>query len=94
MKIVIDITEFEWAYLNKRVKNGEQLNYIERLIVNGTPLPKRHGDLIDVKDVLKKINLNYNNHQMIDVHSIKDIISTTQPIIEADKAESEELHER
>ena len=41
-KIVIDITEHEWEYLNKLVKNGDVLGHYERLIVNGIPLPKGH----------------------------------------------------
>lgn len=47
MQLVIDITEHEWEYLNKLVKNGDVLGHYERLLVNGVPLPKKHGRLID-----------------------------------------------
>lgn len=47
MQIVIDIKKREWEYLNKLVENGDQLGHYERLLVNGTPLPKEHGRLID-----------------------------------------------
>ena len=47
MKIVIDISEEKW----KRVKDGTSCMPIE--VLNGTPLPKGHGRLIDA-DKLKK----------------------------------------
>lgn len=56
-------------------------------IKNSTPLPKGHGDLKDTQDIINRLNLNYNNHQTINVQSIKDIIQTTPTIIEADKGE-------
>lgn len=47
IEVVINITKHEWEYLNKLVENGDQLGHYERLLVNGTPLPKGHGDLIE-----------------------------------------------
>ena len=52
MQMVIDITENEWEYLNKLCDNGDILGHYERLIVNGTPLPKGHGDLIDRQSLI------------------------------------------
>ena len=51
-------------------------------IVNGTPLPKGHGRLIDadrLKEVFRK-NTGYDYHDLIDI---------APTILEADKAESE-----
>ena len=55
MQIVTDITEHEWEYLNKLVKNGDVLGHYERLLVNGIPLPKGHGRLIDSDAYKEKV---------------------------------------
>ena len=55
MQIVIDIKKREWEYLNKLVENGDQLGHYERLLVNGTPLPKGHGRLIDADKTISNI---------------------------------------
>lgn len=59
-------------------KHGE---YIKK----GTVIPKGHGDLKDVQDIINRINLNYNNHQSIDAYSLKDMIATVPTIIDADE---------
>ena len=33
-------------------------------------------ELIDVKGLMQRVNLNYNNNQMISVSALKDIINT------------------
>lgn len=60
-----------------------QINVINA-IKDGTPLPKGHGDLKDIQDIINRINLNYNNHQSIDAYSLKDMITTTCTIIKAE----------
>ena len=72
MKIVIDIDE---NILND-AKNGHiRLGEIADAVLNGTPLPKGHGDLID-RDKL----IGY-------IHGTKSIIATLDAptVIEADK---------
>lgn len=59
MQIVIDIKKREWEYLNKLVENGDQLGHYERLLVNGIPLPKEHGRLIDA-DGNETTTVNYD----------------------------------
>lgn len=60
------------------------LNYYEKLIVNGTPLPKGHGDLIDKKDLLRFESKWYHLRNG-DVACPKIDIENAQPIIDADK---------
>lgn len=49
MKIVIDIPDEEYKTLSKlsEKERVNELSYYERIIADGTPLPKGHGDLID-----------------------------------------------
>ena len=64
-----DIQSHDW-------KNGEWWYSEEwRAIHNGIPLPKGHGDLIDVNEIIGKI------------HGVKSITAVldAQPIIKADK---------
>ena len=83
IELVVKIPKEEYDLIVNDEACG--LNVLTRAIANGKKLPKGHGDLKDVKDILNKINLNYNNHQLIDAESLKDMIVTTSTIIEADK---------
>ena len=52
MKIVIDIPEEIYSYINSQWKdipkiNNSPINIICKAIIDSTPLPKRHGDLVD-----------------------------------------------
>lgn len=86
MQIVIDITEHEWEYLNKLVKNGDVLGHYERVLVNGVPLPKKHGRLIDADKVEKITWQEPYYHDAINVLSeIRDKIRELPTVIEADK---------
>jgi len=79
MQIVIDIPE---SILNTiqadEMISREQLAVLQVHILNGTPLPKGHGRLIDADAVLEEPIGN----------TYKDI-DIAETIIEADKAESE-----
>lgn len=89
MQIVIDIKKREWEYLNKLVENGDQLGHYERLLVNGTPLPKGHGRLIDAD----ALDLEHEIDMADDwktAHEIANCAKYAPTIIEADKSESEE----
>ena len=54
MKIVIDIPEETFKYYVTLANKGEQIGNLERIILDGTPLPKGHGRLIDEREVYKK----------------------------------------
>ena len=85
MKIVIDIDEETYDGIKMGMRNTDDMREVGNAIENGTPLPKGHGDLKDVQDIINRINLNYNNHQSIDAYSLKDMIATVPTIIEADE---------
>lgn len=90
MQLVIDITEHEWEYLNKLVKNGDVLGHYERLLVNGVPLPKKHGRLIDADKVEKITWQEPYYHDAINVLSeVRDKIRELPTVIEADKGDRE-----
>lgn len=57
MKLVIDIPEEEYNIIKNY--NGF-MTWVERLIKNGIPLPKGHGDLIDVS---RKITVSVYDDQ-------------------------------
>lgn len=88
MQIVIDIADEYYEYLKKLMLNGDVLGARERKILNGTPLPKWHGRLIDADELFDKV-------QFADFSSSDDVntallsIGDAPTIIEADKAESE-----
>lgn len=88
MQIVIDIPEENYNNLKRKDKFDDMfLNYYEKLIVHSTPLPKGHGDLVDV-DVLKEAEQTYSCDYEPDgfshVVEIKDI-NDAPVIIKADK---------
>ena len=50
MKIIIDIPEKDYEFLkNKQVFD----NIAESIIANGTPLPKEHGRLTDLDEIIR-----------------------------------------
>ena len=49
MQIVIEIKDELYAILKRDKEKGEYLDLCERAILNGTPLPKGHGRLIDAQ---------------------------------------------
>lgn len=91
IEVVINITKHEWEYLNKLVENGDQLGHYERLLVNGTPLPKGHGRLIDADKLLKTWydDFCYDDFcefmSRAELNSMNNVIKNAPTIIEADK---------
>ena len=59
MQIVIDISEKEYNAI-KENDMGFYNGRFFRMIRNGTPLPKGHGKIIDVNDLLDRIGLKDN----------------------------------
>lgn len=95
MQIVIDIPEGNYKAIceTKNVWEREPKQIIYLAIANGMPLPKGHGRLIDVNDLLDRIGLEDNDRNRAD--NVGEIITLedfdfTPTIIEADVEESEE----
>ena len=91
MKLIIDIDEDTYKYMQSRCKyqnKGDKgLSKFEEAgvaIKNGTPLPKGHGDIVDIETL---IDMFWDGNSM---EITKYDLSVIKPIIEADKAESEE----
>lgn len=80
MQIVIDISENRYRLLQKQARTSlgrEKLDEFGEAVLNGTPLPKGHGRLIDA-DALNRKDVNCANVPM-------NFIDTAETIIEADK---------
>jgi hypothetical protein len=103
MKIVIDIPEEDWKFL-KESDGCRWSGAIIEGIINGTPLPKGHGNLIQREDAETIFrNARMALYKQSRTEQIKDLqtresmllnaeqfVHLIKPIIEADKAESEE----
>ena len=70
MKVVIEISDETFMFIKSQSKR--KLDFYERKILNGTPLPKGHGELID------------RGALPMEVQSLYDI-RLAPTIIEADK---------
>lgn len=87
MQIVIDMTKKDYnnikPFLNgKTIKGGFSLYKVLEIIKNGTPLPKRHGRLIDA-DEIQFENADFDTYG--DYSRAFDAIDQADTIIEADK---------
>lgn len=84
MQIVIDIPDKTYEYYVKLSnKSDEQLSAYERLILNGIPLPKGHGRLIDADALMKDVKKHYfDDHKAIRYVEIP--LSVAPIVLEAD----------
>lgn len=91
MKLIIDIPDkvyglfkyFEPAIKTEDYKGNTVRDVLVRAIINGTLLPKGHGDLYDCNDLDKLVGEDFRFFlSRLDLKS-------PQPIIKADKRESE-----
>ena len=97
MKLIIDIDETTYDSL-KQIYNPEigMLSPTYEAVVNGAPLPKGHGRLIDADELTKQLETVANDEWNKQVGASKgleeaiDIVEDEPTIIEADTAESED----
>lgn len=85
MEIVIDVPDRIYKIIQNRTLNIMDDEILENALRNGTPLPKGHGDLVDISPYKGKVicsHLYSGVKKLIEVDSIK-------PIIEAEGSESE-----
>lgn len=80
MQIVIDIHEKDY----QSMKNGHIPYSVLSTIMNGTPLPKGHGKIFEENCIKRSIKNPYQ------YRTVLDGLELVKPIIEADKAESED----
>lgn len=90
MQIVIDISDKAYGLLkyfekslglnDKKDSNDDLKTALMRAVINGTPLPKGHGGLVDFSEVLIKLMQFYDGDK-----SIGQCLDEVNTIIEADK---------
>lgn len=96
MELVIKILEDYYEAIKKIPVMQSTADML--IIRNGTPLPKGHGDLIDENEVLKTTKsykselgrLKADPFVKMGIETVENFIRDLSPIIEADKAESED----
>lgn len=98
MKLVIDIPEEEYngiePFLNgEKIKGGFNLYRVLEIVMNGTPLPKGHGRLIDADKEIYELNeMKVQGETFTTAVNFAKILMRKAPtIIEADKVESEKI---
>lgn len=79
MKLIIDISDEDYEYLKTHNWDG-----LYNSILNGIPLPKGHGRILDEKDILDTEN---NDGGWYDLVDMPEYIAGVKAIIEADKEE-------
>ena len=90
MEIVIKIPEDTYKDIieSEHIEHGfiwdEDKEAAIHGIQNGTPLPKGHGDLVDINEVIKSLFAYHNGKK-----TIGQCIDDIQTIIEAEGSESE-----
>lgn len=91
MKLIIDISEEEYKEVLEDTYSGTPYeNNIFTIIANGKPLPKGHGKLIDVDDLIKRIKKFIDIPDKYISQRNKDfiyILAREEVIIQADKEE-------
>lgn len=86
MQIVIDIPEEDYEYLKLHNKDG-----LYNAILNGKPLPKGHGRLIDstkLEDIIQEKGFNSPLiNPVFGMMQVFEMIDDVPTVIEADKEE-------
>ena len=82
MKVIIDIPEYMYNDIKYReYVYPEHAEDLALYIIDGTPLPKGHGRLIDA-DAMQKYQIDTFGQRLL-------VIDTAPTIIEADKEEEQ-----
>lgn len=86
MKLVIDIPD---KIYNTFQRGNWSVTYsgkkIRDIVMNGTPLPKGHGDLKDADRLLDSFFYEYCRYGDFGYRQAEDLIKSSLTIIEADK---------
>lgn len=89
MRIIIDILDEDIDAIKYLQKNGFASRH-ELAILNGTPLPKGHGRLIDADEYLRKI-CTYKDTGCGSCNFQCECIADEPTIIEADKESDKDV---
>lgn len=90
MQLVVEISEDTFFDLKKKQNRTE----VDNAVLNGTPLPEGHGRLIDADEYKEHLYACETNDRPSNIMELYERLATVDEaptIIEADKAESEEV---
>lgn len=92
IKLIIDIPDNDYRHIKEYYEKNDIVEATYSYIYHGIPLPKGHGRLIDVDDLdITTITTDdYSGNEVLDV-ILKEDLDDAPTIIEADKAESEDI---
>lgn len=99
MKIVIDIPEEVYSYIDSECKelgdgHDSIINHLIHGVLHGTVLPKGHGRLIEETDRLKMEMRSFERYTGIEeapYEYASELLNKVPTIIEADKGEAENV---
>lgn len=89
MEVVIKVSDEKYKAIKKCLETGCALSATDMAILNGTPLPKGHGRLIDADAVTESFQTFYSSfvaHYEGDFKKFK-VTCIAPTIVEADKEE-------
>ena len=81
MKLIIDIPDNDYSQIKEYYEKNDTVEATYSYIYHGIPLQKGHGRIVDENKITSFGWNNTDNHAVVDAPTI----------IEADKAESEEV---
>ena len=82
MEVVIKIPDEKYKALQKYLESGCALGLVDMAILNGTVLPKEHGDLKDVLDIeYYKFNIWDRGPDYEDLVDMDDIYNNVPTIV-------------
>ena len=90
IELVIKMPKKDYlTYSKLSEKEINELSYYERIIANGTPLPKGHGKLFDGEAYYADIKKHYFDNDTV-IRCTELALHNAKPIIEADTEEESE----
>lgn len=88
MQILIKITEEQYDRIKfMNLLNDDRANYLRSIILNGTPLPEHHGDLVDRYELKRAIVKD--PRKALSLVDLADFVWLAPTIIEAEGSDSE-----
>ena len=91
MQIVSEIAE---EYYEQMKNTPFWWSGMKNCILNGKPLPKGHGRLIDAYEIIEQVNNMAdeldNDYTIADIEKVGTLLESISTIIEADKAGKEQ----
>ena len=98
VELVIRVPKKDWKFLKESDGCRWSREIIES-VINGIPLPKGHGDLIDANKTIANAYEVYSasgTHNIItsdQMYAIREVLTTAEPIIKADEEKEEKEYD-